>query len=626
MEDTGSRTEIRAKVWPENAAEPAAWQVDCYDSNSSRLTAGITGVWSYLSGSKYWDDLTVTPLGSLPLQYELALDTVGDGSVELNPPSGTYNEGTVVELTAVADPGSAFDSWSGDITGTANPVTITMNADISVSANFEVVPVPQFTITEDIVGDGSVVLEPPGGTYNEGTVVELTAVADPGSAFDSWSGDITGAANPVTITMNADIAVTANFEAVPQFTLTADTVGEGSVELDPPGGTYNEGTVVQLTAVADPGSAFDSWSGDITGTANPVTITMNADMAVTAIFEVVPQFTLTADTVGEGSVELDPPGGTYNEGTVVELTAVADPGSAFDSWSGDITGAANPVTITMDADMTVTSNFEAVPLPQFTLALEIGDIKLNHNWVRVNFTEAFVDPVVVAKPISLNGSHPAVIRINNLDSGGFDIRIQEWDYLDGSHTQETVSYLVMEKGNFTLDDGTQIEAGRLETDNTGSFGKFNFYQSFPDTPVVLAGVSSFNEPDAVTGRLRNISNQGFEFCMQEQELNPKEHLSETVDYIAWQPSIGNLNGYTFEVNKTANKVKDSFFTIEFEQPFGRVPFFLADMQTTDGGDTANVRWQNKNNSSVEVQIDEEQSKNSETGHTTEVVGYIVFAY
>jgi hypothetical protein len=49
------------------------------------------------------------------------------------------------------------------------------------------------------------------------------------------------------------------------------------------------------------------------------------------------------------------------------------------------------------------------------------------------------------------------------------------------------------------------------------------------------------------------------------------------------------------------------------------------MQTTDGKDTANVRWQNKNNSSVEVQIDEEQSKNSETRHTTEVVGYMVFA-
>ena len=59
VEDTGTRTEIRAKVWPENSSEPADWQVDCYDSKSSRLAAGTFGVWSYFSGAKYWDDLAV---------------------------------------------------------------------------------------------------------------------------------------------------------------------------------------------------------------------------------------------------------------------------------------------------------------------------------------------------------------------------------------------------------------------------------------------------------------------------------------------------------------------------------------------------------------------------------------
>ena len=50
------------------------------------------------------------------------------------------------------------------------------------------------------------------------------------------------------------------------------------------------------------------------------------------------------------------------------------------------------------------------------------------------------------------------------------------------------------------------------------------------------------------------------------------------------------------------------------------------MQTADGKNTANVRWQNKNNQSVEVQIDEEQSKDTEIGHGTEVVGYMVFGH
>jgi len=42
-------------------------------------------------------------------------------------------------------------------------------------------------------------------------------------------------------------------------------------------------------------------------------------------------------------------------------------------------------------------------------------------------------------------------------------------------------------------------------------------------------------------------------------------------------------------------------------------------------DTANVRWQKKNTETVEVKIDEEQSKDVETSHTTEVLGYIVIA-
>jgi hypothetical protein len=114
--------------------------------------------------------------------------------------------------------------------------------------------------------------------------------------------------------------------------------------------------------------------------------------------------------------------------------------------------------------------------------------------------------------------------------------------------------------------------------------------------------------------------------MQEQEANLKAHESESVDYIAWESSKGSLNGYTFEVSKTANKVKDSFYIIEFDQSFGSAPHFLADMQTSDGKDTANVRWQNKNEYSVEVQIDEEQSKGTETRHTTEIIGYMVFGY
>ncbi len=96
--------------------------------------------------------------------------------------------------------------------------------------------------------------------------------------------------------------------------------------------------------------------------------------------------------------------------------------------------------------------------------LEAGEVEVNHEWQRVTFTQSFVDPVVVAKPLSYNGSHPAVVRIRNVNATGFDIRVQEWDYLDGNHTLETVGYLVMESGSYTLEDGTRVEAGQVRSE------------------------------------------------------------------------------------------------------------------------------------------------------------------
>ena len=73
-------------------------------------------------------------------------------------------------------------------------------------------------------------------------------------------------------------------------------------------------------------------------------------------------------------------------------------------------------------------------------------------------------------------------------------------------------------------------------------------------------------------------------------------------------------------------IKHDFTRIEFTQPFQSIPIFLGAMQSSDGMDTSNVRWQNKNAFSIKIQIDEEQSKNTETRHTTEVVGYMAMEY
>lgn len=256
--------------------------------------------------------------------------------------------------------------------------------------------------------------------------------------------------------------------------------------------------------------------------------------------------------------------------------------------------------------------------------LKIGEVRVDHNWTQVTFRNFFVDPIVVAKPLSRNGIHPAVIRIENVKSSGFSIRVQEWGYLDGWHTLETVSYLVIERGSYTLPDGTRIEADYIVTDRTEGFEAVSFNQTFQTVPVIITAISSFNGTDAVTGRIRNINREGFEFRMQEQENNLKTHVTETIDYVAWESSSGTLDGLTFEVNTTPNIVTDRSYTISYNEPFADLPAFLADIQTGNGMDTAALRWTQKNISSIDIHIEEERSYDEEIKHTREIVGYMLF--
>ena len=71
------------------------------------------------------------------------MDVSQGGSVKVNQfdtSSGiatyTFEDGTHVRLKAVSAPGYLFDSWSGDLSGTANPAIIVVDCNKSVTANF----------------------------------------------------------------------------------------------------------------------------------------------------------------------------------------------------------------------------------------------------------------------------------------------------------------------------------------------------------------------------------------------------------------------------------------------------------------------------------------------------------
>ena len=285
-------------------------------------------------------------------QFTLTVNTSGQGSVTLDPPGGTYLEGTEVELTANADTGWSFDHWEGDLTGSNNPDTIVMDGDKSVTAVFTQ---NGYTLTVYVTGSGSVTKDPDQATYTYGQSVELTANADPGWSFDHWEGDLAGSNNPDTIVIDGNMTVTAVFTQN-GYTLTVNVTGSGSVTKDPDQATYTYGQSVELTANADTGWSFDHWEGDLAGSDNPDSIVIDGNMTVTAVFT-QNGYTLTVNVTGSGSVTKDPDQATYTYGQSIELTANADTGWSFDHWEGDLAGSDNPDAIVIDGNMTVTAVF-----------------------------------------------------------------------------------------------------------------------------------------------------------------------------------------------------------------------------------------------------------------------------
>lgn len=214
--------------------------------------------------------------------------TATNGTVVNSPSLVNYDYGSTVLLTATPNAGFTFTSWTGSVSDTTNPLTILMTSNKNIAANFTAIPPNTYSLNVTSV-NGSVVKDPSLTSYTIGSNVKLTATPSTGYTFTSWTGDTTSTTNPLTISMNANKNITANYTAIPVVTYTLNVVSaHGDIEKAPNQTSYNSGTSVDLTATALTGYKFSSWSGDVVGTSNPIAVIMNANKNITANYTVVP--------------------------------------------------------------------------------------------------------------------------------------------------------------------------------------------------------------------------------------------------------------------------------------------------------------------------------------------------
>ncbi len=289
--------------------------------------------------NRYW---TLTNTTAAFANYSAAFNFINPGDVD----AGANTSNFIVKK---------FNSpnWSSPTTGTRTS-TSTQATGMTSFSDFAIgeAAISTFTLTVNAT-NGTVTKNPDQASYDSASVVQLTATPATGYHFTSWSGDLTGSTNPATVIMDRNNTITANF-AINTYTLTTNATN-GSITKNPDQASYDSATVVQLTAIPATGYHFTNWSGDLTSSTNPATVTMDRNKTITANFA-INTYTLTVNATN-GTVTKNPDQASYDSATVVQLSATPATGYHFTSWSGDLTGSTNPATVMMDRNKTITANF-----------------------------------------------------------------------------------------------------------------------------------------------------------------------------------------------------------------------------------------------------------------------------
>lgn len=150
------------------------------------------------------------------IQQKLTVSVTPSNGGSVSPPSNSYEKGSNVSLVATPSGEYLFKQWQGSISGTSNPISITMDADKSVTGVFEK---RQYPLTLVVEGNGTVKEEvisvATQAQYPSGTTVRLTASSGKGAVFGGWSGDITGKDSVLTTVITKPVSLIAKFTDLP---------------------------------------------------------------------------------------------------------------------------------------------------------------------------------------------------------------------------------------------------------------------------------------------------------------------------------------------------------------------------------------------------------------------------
>lgn len=188
---------------------------------------------------------------------------------------------------------------------------------------------------------------------------------------------------------------------------------------------------------------------------------------------------------------------------------------------------------------------------------------------------------------SFNDSSAGTVSVIDNGDGTVSVSFSQWPYQNGAHLSETVPTFVMAHGRHVQADGSIWEVGTV--DLNGSSTMLSYTETMPQIPYVFLTGQTRKGSEPYTARASHVTRLGFNAQVQYQESSVGTEVSETVAYLAvYAPyTEGRL---------------DSGISYKFDQ-------VKATDQLTPVGEH-------------DIFLQEEQSKDAEITHTTEVINVL----
>ncbi|HEX8189993.1 MAG TPA: immunoglobulin domain-containing protein, partial [Pyrinomonadaceae bacterium] len=224
-------------------------------------------------------------------------------------------------------------------------------------------------------------------------------------------------------------------------------------------------------------------------------------------FAAKPVFKLTTATTGAGAIQTGAGGDMFHEGEAVTLTAVPAAGWEFAGWGGDVKGAANPASLTMDGNKSVTANFIEVP-PSISTQPASQTVNAGSN-VTFNVSAGGTAPLSYqwqkdGSPVA--GADAPTLSLSNVqaaDAGAYTVTVTNGA---GSLTSSPATLTVITPPAITTQPASQtVNAGQTATFSVAAGGTapFNYQWQKDGSDIAGANASSLSlsnvqEGDAAT--------------------------------------------------------------------------------------------------------------------------------